>query len=474
MSDNDEQVDDPGVQRGRKRCRDPAKRQRNRGEEYVSRTTGRHVPARCVGAPCRDGCFDKITRPIVDILHSNFWQIGDFGLQNSFLQKHVAQLPVKRRRPVQNPNAARRRSATLQYTLSHCQTRYTLCKTGFLSILGISEARVKTAMLSMSSTGSPRGDLRGHHPPGVMVSREVVNRVLQHILSFPTVSSHYTRAKSPHMRYLEGHLNIRKLYRLYLLWMEEHYRTEKRVKLSFYRKKFRGFNLGFKPPMTDTCTRCDTFKVAIEKANPEAKAELRENNEKHLDLARRGQRLMKRGYCIAISGATIENQEVIVMRRSDFLDIDVLQKCVTVRKPRQPYSFKDARQFAFRLNFREGYQLAMDYDGPMGSVRLQKGNAGYRPSLFNLLKVTLPLKYLTVRAIDPCKIKHLEDFLDMMTVSQGQYLQYIIEQQRELTRNDTVEDEEDLDNDLDDHLDYEDGDGDRDTRPSTNPATSSQ
>ncbi|KAK4314504.1 hypothetical protein Pmani_014209 [Petrolisthes manimaculis] len=229
MSDNDGQVDDPGVQRDRKRCRDPAKwkqniakRQRNRREEY---------------------------------------------------------------------------------------TCYTHCKTGFVSILGISEARVKTAMLSMSSTGNPRGDLRGHHPPGVM------------------------------------------------------------------------------PPMTDICTRCDTFKVAIEKANPEAKAELRENNEKHLDLARRGQRLMK------------------------------------------------------RLIFREGYQLAMDYDGPMGSVRLEKGNAGYRLSLFNLLKVTLPLKYLTVRSIDPCKIKHLEDFLDIMTVSQGQYLQYIIEQQRKLTRNDSVEDD---------------------------------
>ncbi|KAK4312987.1 hypothetical protein Pmani_015652 [Petrolisthes manimaculis] len=87
----------------------------------------------------------------------------------------------------------------------------------------------------------------------------------------------------------------------------------------------------------------------------------------------------------------------------------------------------------------------MDYDGPLGSVRLQKGNAGYRPSLFNLLKVTLPRKYPTVRSIDPCKIKHLEDFLDIMTVSRGQYLQYIVEQQKELTRNDTVEDEEDMD-----------------------------
>ncbi|KAK3861583.1 hypothetical protein Pcinc_032495 [Petrolisthes cinctipes] len=360
-------------------------------------------------------------------------------------KKYVVQVPVKIRRPVQNPNAARRRSVTLQYTLSHGQVSYSLCKMGFLSILGISEARVKMALVSMSSTGSPRGDQRGRHPPGVIVRREVINRVLQHIHSFPSVSSHYTRAKSPHMRYLEGHLNIKKMYRLYLLWMEEHYSDEMRVKLSFYHKKFRGLNLEFKPPMTDTCTRCDSFRLAIEKADPEAKAEFKESSKKHLDLARHGQHLMKG------LGADINPRVRYV---------DVLQKYVTVRKPRQPYSFKDARQFAFRLNFCEGYQLAMDYGGPLGSVRLQKGNAGYRPSLFNLSKVTLPLKYPTVHTIDPCKIKHLEDFVDIMSVSQGTYLRYIIDQQKELSKDDTVEDEdeEDVDNDLDDHLDYDGAD----------------
>lgn len=74
-----------------------------------------------------------------------------------------------------------------------------------------------------------------------------------------------------------------------------------------------------------------------------------------------------KGYCSAIAASVTERQEVVVMRRDDFLDFEVLQK-VTVHRPSQPtLQFLGAIRFAFRLAFRESYQLAMDYDGPLGS-----------------------------------------------------------------------------------------------------------
>ena len=74
------------------------------GEAYVSRSTGRQVQVRVMGPPCADGCYDKITLPIATLMHREFWAIGNFVLQNAYIQKQVCKKPVKRRRPVQEPN----------------------------------------------------------------------------------------------------------------------------------------------------------------------------------------------------------------------------------------------------------------------------------------------------------------------------------------------------------------------------------
>ena len=61
----------------------------NTGQACVSRDTKQQVAARAVGEPCHDGCFTKITRPGIDLLFKVFWDIGDSGLQNSYIQKLV-------------------------------------------------------------------------------------------------------------------------------------------------------------------------------------------------------------------------------------------------------------------------------------------------------------------------------------------------------------------------------------------------
>ena len=139
------------------------------------RTTGRQVPARTMGLPCRDGCWDKITRPIVTEINKEFWEIRDFALQNAYIQKCVREKKVKRRRQVQNPEAERRRSKTNGYTLTYGNVTHVVRMKGFLSILAISETRVRTALLSVSVSGSSRGDLRGCHVCPRRVPEEVVN-----------------------------------------------------------------------------------------------------------------------------------------------------------------------------------------------------------------------------------------------------------------------------------------------------------
>ena len=115
MADNNMPPEEPEPSRGRKMMRNPAewkknlvKRQRNMGEAYVSRSTGRQVQVRVMGPPCADGWYNKITLPIATLIHREFWAIGNFVLQNAYIQKQVCKKPVKRRRPVQEPNKAGR------------------------------------------------------------------------------------------------------------------------------------------------------------------------------------------------------------------------------------------------------------------------------------------------------------------------------------------------------------------------------
>ena len=151
-----------------------------------------------MGPPCADGWYNKITLPIATLIHREFWAIGNFVLQNAYIQKQVCKKPVKRRRPVQEPNEARRRSCTctLQYTLAHADQTYIVCQKGFLGILAISETRVKTALRAVTATGSPQDDKCGKHTPINAISDVQLERVIQHIHNFPSVSSHYTWAKS--------------------------------------------------------------------------------------------------------------------------------------------------------------------------------------------------------------------------------------------------------------------------------------
>ena len=620
MSDTEGSVDDPGVPLARNTGHEwqviEVKRKRNSGEGYTSRMTGRHVAPRCVGAACGDGCFDTVTMPIINILHQQFWAIGDFGLQNAYIQKNVHLMPVKRRRSVQNPTAASRRNFTRMYKLTHASVTYSLCQKGFLAVLGISETRLRTALKAVSVTGCPRQDQRGRRKPGARrIPPEVAARAVEHILSFPTVSSHYTRAKSPYMRYLEGHLNVRKMYRLYLLWMEEHYPEEPRVKSSYYRMKFKGLRLGFRPPMSDTCSRCDTLKVAIKSASPDEVQGLRDKKKEHVKKAKEGQRLMKklakdtddntrcicldlqqtlpvprmstsiayyqkklwmynlcihdlkkkvsqffvwdevnggrgsseiascillwlnsewargetftvlkivsdncggqnkninlllsylrlihsgrlaniehyylvpghsymacdrafgniektiratgdvydfRGYCLAIGASRVERQKVNVLRMGHFLNFDVLQKEVTVRRPQAPYKFMEARRFSLSSKFRQGYYVGMEYEGPLGTVRLRKGTAIKNPESFNLSRIDLPQKYSAPRLLKPGKVKCLRTLLSYIPPIHSRYLQFIIDQQEELVQggngHESDEGEEDVDGDLDEHLDYD-------------------
>ena len=91
-----------------------------------------------------------------------------------------------------------------------------------------------TALKKVIKAFTPTTDLRGKHPQSQAITDHQTELVREHIMSLPTVSNHYTRAKSPHRHYLASDLSIECLYNMYLFWIEKEHPAgcNKRVKAS--------------------------------------------------------------------------------------------------------------------------------------------------------------------------------------------------------------------------------------------------
>ena len=95
--------------------------------------------------------------------------------------------------------------------------------------------------------------------PKNKIPEEDLNKVREHINSFPRLQSHYTR-KDTHKEYLDSALNVKKMYELYSK------RYENPVEEHKYRSVFTTeFNLDFFQPKKDQCMTCAKLKTANDK-----------------------------------------------------------------------------------------------------------------------------------------------------------------------------------------------------------------
>lgn len=112
-------------------------------------------------------------------------------------------------------------------------------------------------------------------------SEEELEKVRQHILSFPQYESHYARNKTT-KKFLPSHLSLDKMYSLYC----ENVSEKDRICKTIYSKIFASLNLSFKPPKVDTCTKCDRLQAEIQYSlRPEEKADLEKKLNDHQEQA---------------------------------------------------------------------------------------------------------------------------------------------------------------------------------------------
>ena len=252
------------------------KKKRNSGEEYQTtkgvEKSGKEFKDFSCYCPLK--CSDTVPVEYRKKCYEAFYGSGSWEVQTTYIAGHVKTHAVNRRYGNTSPSKSRRQNTRHYYLDSKEGRMQRVCKPMFLKTLCIDSARVHRALQKVNSGNII--DQRGRHSAWNKLAETDTNFVKQHIKSFPTFKSHYSR-KDTEKDYLSPDLNLSIMYRLYEDLCKE--KQRKPVSQCAYRDIFyKDFNYCFKQPSKDTCKTCDMLNVQIKSETD--KPEINRNNEK--------------------------------------------------------------------------------------------------------------------------------------------------------------------------------------------------
>ena len=265
--------------KGRKRLRYPEQWKRKRqkirkdgGKSYDTykgeRMTKKNFQV--IICRCQNRCNLRVSRAERKRIFHDFYKLSDHDNQNKYLFGLI-----KRSCPKRTSHSAKR--ARVNIFIYHVRLsngdNTKVCKQAFCQIHGITKRRVEKLCTKLVSGVLFSGDNRGKHKNRPhSISDELKAQVRDHINSFPSRESHYSRQDNRTKKYLNEGLSIARMHRLYLQKYEPD-RQEKQppqLKEWLYRKIFNeDFNISFGYPRSDTCETCDLLKTAIDSEKSE-------------------------------------------------------------------------------------------------------------------------------------------------------------------------------------------------------------
>ncbi|XP_063216836.1 uncharacterized protein LOC134527814 [Bacillus rossius redtenbacheri] len=211
--------------RGRKRIRCEKKWKKNvrkarriSGKKYVS-CKGTVMEAKILKPPCKETCRLKCTQRFDENnrirIHKEFWaEDRSWDSKRQYISSCVTAKPIRRSRP-RDFSRENERTKSNTYSLTIDNKKLVVCKVFFLNTLCISENFVRTAQAKTSEVGMVVADQRGRHVAVNKTPEEIVNDIKRHIRQYPAYQSHYGRERTS-KKYLGSHLNISKMYSLYV------------------------------------------------------------------------------------------------------------------------------------------------------------------------------------------------------------------------------------------------------------------
>lgn len=187
----------------------------------------------------------------IQAFHASFYSCKEKVIQDAFILKHCTAQQCKRRRPKDESRGAKKINIKC-YVHSTLKKDVPVCQKAFLKILGVTKHRLQFVLKNYSNDGKIPIERRGGDHKFTKYENKRIG-IQNFINKLQCVESHYCRSQSNRM-YLPSELNVNKLYRMY---MAEAAPEVIDVKMSFFRSIFNStYNLSFKSPRTDVCSKC--------------------------------------------------------------------------------------------------------------------------------------------------------------------------------------------------------------------------
>lgn len=242
--------------------RNVRKIKKNSGQPYVN-VKGRHFDKKQLQPPCNDTCKFKCTSHFTNdnreqVLNA-FWKMADLLKQRAYIVKCTTIIQPKYK--YQNENLSRLSNSS--FFLPVDDTNIRVCKKIFMATLNIGDRFIRTALKKGGrTTNFIEGDLRGKHDNKKKLDPELINKICEHINSFPRTESHYLRSKTSR-EFIDGTLTIAEMWRLFVAKCQDN--NIPSCKFSTYSYIFNTkFNIGFHIPKKDQCGTCEKFNNSNE------------------------------------------------------------------------------------------------------------------------------------------------------------------------------------------------------------------
>ncbi|CAC5415856.1 unnamed protein product [Mytilus coruscus] len=199
---------------------------------------------------CSPPVMNNNATPMTNKKRKRSTPLGSYEKQRNFICQHVEQTKAKR-------CTTNRKENSNTYFLSTDGKKERVCKAFFLGILHVSKKTVEYSLKKKEHGVFVGRDNRGKKPSINRTPEGDRHFIREHIQSFPTVSSHYTR-KDSNRQYLSSNLSVQKMHQLYEKECQR--KSKKPCKINVYRDTFcNEFNLAFHKPKKDQCSTCTIY-----------------------------------------------------------------------------------------------------------------------------------------------------------------------------------------------------------------------
>nr|CAH7745833.1 unnamed protein product [Callosobruchus chinensis] len=194
-------------------------------------------------------------------------------------EARLNEIPIKRKRAKDGPGKS--------YTRVYMLGEFEVYRDTYVRTYQISTKRINTAL--QKKRNCQVKDERGKSGGKKKINEETISKIIEHIKKFPTYVSHYSRSETE-AKFLPYDLTESKMYELYI---EE---NNPKVSFQFFKNIFyTNFNLRRKPPIKDTCNKCDMYSAQLKNLQNGSQIQvLNDEHDHHLESAQLARNQMKK------------------------------------------------------------------------------------------------------------------------------------------------------------------------------------